>query len=126
MIMRCSHCGVCCTETEMPLSKKDITRLERKNLGKDFVNYDSEGYAILKNREGYCVFYDRHKQRCSVYSERPAGCRVYPVIFDEEKGIVTDSICECTSTISESEKELRGKKVIKLLEVIDHEALERH
>ena len=65
--MRCSNCGVCCTETEMLLSKKDIKRLEKKGFSQNqFVNYDKQGYAQLKNREGYCIFYDLKNRQCSV------------------------------------------------------------
>jgi uncharacterized protein len=124
--MHCSNCGVCCTETEMLLSKKDIKRLEEKGFSQNqFVKYDRQGYAQLKNRDGYCVFYDHKNRQCSVYVDRPCGCRVYPVILDEETGIILDSICQERNTITQSEKNLKGKRVIKLLEIIDSEALER-
>ena len=124
--MRCSNCGVCCTETEMLLSKKDIKRLEKIGFSQSlFVVFDKHGYALLRNREGYCFFYDRLNHQCSVYVYRPAGCRVYPVILDEDKGIILDSICESRESITQSEKNLKGKRVIRLLEIIDSEALER-
>ncbi len=124
--MRCSNCGVCCTETEMLLSKKDIKRLEKKGFSQNqFVNYDKQGYAVLKNRDGYCVFYDLKNRKCSVYADRPAGCRVYPVIVDEDTGIILDDICQSRRSITQSEKNLKGKRVIRLLEIIDSEAQER-
>lgn len=124
--MHCTNCGVCCTETEMLLLKKDIRRLERRGfLRIEFARFDKEGYVQLKNRDGYCVFYDRNNQRCSVYADRPSGCRVYPVILDEEKGIVLDTICESRDSISDEEKRLKGRRVRRLLKVIDFEALER-
>jgi len=124
--MNCSNCGVCCTETEMLLSKNDIKRIENQGYSqKYFVLYNKQGYAELKNREGYCVFYDPKKRRCNVYIYRPYGCRVYPVIFDEENGIILDTICEARNTISNHEKKLKGKRVINLLRVIDTEANER-
>ena len=110
----------------MLLSKKDIKRLERRGFSeKVFARYDKQGYATLKNQDGYCVFYDLKNRQCSVYADRPSGCRVYPVIVDEDKGIVFDDICECANTIGEREKALKGKKVVKLLEKIDLEALKR-
>jgi Fe-S-cluster containining protein len=110
----------------MLLSKKDIKRLEKKGFSQNqFVNYDRQGYAQLRNCEGYCVFYDRKNRQCSVYVDRPAGCRVYPVILDEETGIILDSICQSRKSITQSEKKLKGKRVMKLLEIIDSEALER-
>ena len=124
--MRCSNCGVCCTETEMLLSERDVTRLVKKGFSKNyFVKYDKQGYFQLKNREGYCVFYDPKKRQCNVYADRPSGCRVYPVILDEEKGIVLDDICDSRNTITEREKKIKGKKVIRLLERIDSEAANR-
>ena len=125
--MRCSHCGVCCTETEMLLSKEDIKRLEKKGYNKKFfLRYDKACYAQLRNRNGYCVFYDLDKRQCSVYADKPSGCSVYPVILDEEKGIVIDDICPAKETITNEEKEAKGKEVIKLLEKIDNEAKCRH
>ncbi len=124
--MRCSNCGICCAETEMLLASKDIRRLEKKGYSKNyFVEIDKEGYAVLKNREGYCVFYDLKGHRCGVYADRPSGCRVYPVVFDEEKGIVLDEICNSWSSITEEEKKVEGKKVISLLYKIDAEAENR-
>ena len=124
--MDCSNCGICCTETEMLLCKKDIKRLEKRGFCQNqFVNFDKIGYALLKNREGYCIFYDLKNRKCSVYEDRPSGCRVYPVILDEETGIILDDICQSRNTITLEEKRIKGKKVIRLLEIIDAEASER-
>ena len=124
--MRCSKCGICCTETEMLLSEKDIKRLETAGFSKNsFVKFDRQGYALLRNQDGYCVFYDLNQKQCRIYSDRPVGCRVYPVILDEEKGIVFDDICNSCNTISEREKKYKGKIVVKLLERIDAEAEKR-
>lgn len=125
-IMHCSHCGICCTETEMLLSKKDITLLEKQGFNRNqFAKLDRQGFAQLKNVDGYCFFYDRSRQRCKVYSNRPAGCRVYPVVLDEETGIILDDICPERGTINDIEKSLKGQRVIKLLDKIDSEALVR-
>jgi hypothetical protein len=110
----------------MLLSQKDISRLEKLGFPKTyFVKFDRQGFAQLKNMDEYCVFYDRGNRRCSVYEHRPSGCRVYPVILDEETGIILDDICSERDTISVREKEVKGKKVIKLLEQIDAEAANR-
>ena len=124
--MRCSNCGICCTETEMLLALKDIKRLEKKGFRRNyFAEIDKQGYAVLKNRAGYCVFYDLKGRQCSVYDDRPSGCRVYPVILDEEKGIVFDEICDSCSSITVKERKVKGNKVINLLEKIDAEAENR-
>jgi hypothetical protein len=124
--MRCSNCGVCCTETEMLLSEKDIERLVNLGFKKSFfAKANREGYIQLKNRDGYCVFYDTKKRQCSIYINRPTGCKVYPVIVDEENGVIIDHICHSKHTISDSEKRVKGKRVIRLLERIDSEAENR-
>ena len=124
--MRCLRCGVCCKETEMLLSEKDIERLERKGYKREFfVRFDSEGYATLRNQRDHCVFYDPEKRRCKVRASRPLGCRIYPVMYDEDNGIVLDSICPSCSSVDENEKAKRGAKVLKLLKTIDAEAEKR-
>ena len=124
--MRCLRCGVCCKETEMLLSAADIKRLERKGYDRDFfVRFDSEGYATLRNNRGYCVFYDTEKRHCKVRANRPLGCRIYPVIYDENKGITVDTICPSRDSVTDKQKAKRGKKVLKLLETIDAEAKNR-
>jgi len=125
--MRCLRCGACCRETEMLLANADIERLERKGYSKKFfVRFDSEGYAKLRNRQNHCIFYDVEKQQCKVYRERPLGCRLYPVIYNETKGIVVDSICPAGGNLNEKKLKRKGKKVVKLLEKIDAEAKRRH
>jgi Fe-S-cluster containining protein len=110
----------------MLLCKKDIKRLEKRGFYQNqFVNFDKKGYALLKNRGGYCIFYDLKNRKCSIYEDRPSGCRVYPVILDEETGIILDDICQSRNTITLEEKRVKGKKVIRLLEIIDAEASER-
>ena len=124
--MRCLRCGVCCRETEMLLSLKDIERLERKGYNRDFfVRFDSEGYATLRNNREYCVFYDAKKTRCKIRAHKPLGCRIYPVIYDEDKGIIVDPICPSRSSVTEKQRAKRGEKVLKLLETIDDEAKRR-
>jgi Fe-S-cluster containining protein len=124
--MRCLRCGVCCTETEMLLSTDDIQRLEGKGYRRGFFTvFDGDCYIKLRNLQGYCVFYDVEKRRCKVYAVRPLGCRLYPVICDEEKGIVVDEICCAKGKLNEKIIARKGRKVLKLLERIDSEAESR-
>jgi len=126
MIMRCLRCGVCCTETEMLLSAKDIECLESRGYDRDFfVRFDSEGYATLRNFHGYCIFYDVEKRICKVRANRPLGCRIYPVIYDEDKGITVDTSCPSHNSVTDKQKAEKGEKVLKLLKKIDAEAKRR-
>ena len=124
--MECLECGDCCLETEMLLSKKDIDRLEKKGFkSKYFSRQNNEGYVVLKNRKGHCIFFDVEQKRCKIYEDRPMGCRLYPIIFDDMKGIIADTLCPANNKWTENRKTHRGKKVIKLLKKIDSEAKQR-
>jgi hypothetical protein len=110
----------------MLLSKEDITRLEKKGYRKKFfARFDKAGYAKLRNHQGYCVFYNVEKCRCNAYRARPSGCRLYPVICDEDNNIIADTLCQAHETVTEQDKRRRGKRVHALLEKIDQEAQRR-
>jgi Fe-S-cluster containining protein len=110
----------------MLLSRGDIEKLEREGYPREFfVFFDKEGYAKLRNKRSHCVFYDVKSRRCKVYSSRPLGCRLYPVIYVEAKGIVVDKICRAKGKFNEKTLEGRGRRVLKLLEKIDEEAESR-
>jgi hypothetical protein len=107
----------------MLLSSADVERLERVGYDRQkFVRSDKHGYVRLKNRRGFCVFYDVEKCRCKIYKHRPLGCRIYPVIYSEQEGIMVDDLCPTKNTISESELKKKGKKVMELIQRIDREA----
>jgi Fe-S-cluster containining protein len=110
----------------MLLTKEDIKRIEKKGFHKKyFLKIDKEGYAQLKNRNGYCIFYNLEKHQCNIYPDKPSGCSVYPVILDEKSGIIIDDLCPEKDTIPLEEKDEKGKTVIKILKTIDAEAKTR-
>jgi Fe-S-cluster containining protein len=110
----------------MLLSDADIERLERARYNRQkFMRYDKHGFARLRNRHGFCVFYDSVKRRCRIYRQRPWGCRIYPVIYSEQEGIVVDDLCPMKNTVSEMELKRKGKKVMELLQRMDNEATHR-
>ena len=121
--MNCSRCGACCEKTEMMLSNADVERLERVGYNRlKFARSDRNGFVRLRNRSGYCVFHDLETCRCGIYKHRPLGCRIYPVIYSEQEGIVLDLLCPMTNTVSKREHRAKGKKLIELLKRIDAEA----
>jgi hypothetical protein len=87
----CKHCGMCCSELDVPLTEKDELLL------KEFwnISWKSKLGVYLKKRDGKCIFYDGG---CKIYSIRPIACRKYP-FYLREKG------CEL------SEYGINGKKV---------------
>jgi Fe-S-cluster containining protein len=110
----------------MMLSNADVERLEKVGYTRQkFMRYDNHGFARLQNCHGFCVFYDVVKCRCLIYEHRPLGCRIYPVIYSEQEGIVVDSLCPMKNTVSEMELKRKGKKVVELLQRMDNEATSR-
>jgi Fe-S-cluster containining protein len=110
----------------MLLSEEDISRLEKIGYNrKHFVLYDKQGFAKLRNRRGYCFFYDLKKRSCKVYEYRPLGCRIYPVIYNEGEGVVVDKLCPMRDTVSKGELKRNCVEVMKLLHRIDEEAEKR-
>jgi hypothetical protein len=110
----------------MLLSEADIRRLRNAGFRENsFVVYDEKGYARLRNVGGYCIFYDKDESECKVYRYRPLGCRIYPVIYVEEEGIVIDRLCIRGYTVSRAELKRKGAILKKLLQRIDKEAEKR-
>jgi len=105
------------------LSRADIRLLERAGHNKkEFALFNRQGFAQLRNRRGHCVFYQIEKCRCEVYRFRPLGCRIYPIIYSEEDGVIVDDLCPQAGTVSETEIDSKRGKLAKLLRRIDIEA----
>ena len=95
---KCVDCGICCHETEMILSARDVDRIKNndpKNMGIiNFVKKTADGLFQLKNADRYCVFFNTTTKSCKIYEVRPQGCRFYPLIYDSDKKLcVLDQEC---------------------------------
>jgi hypothetical protein len=68
----------------MLLLEDDVQRIVSLGFKEGSFAVESDGFKMLMNSGagGRCVFHDG--EQCSIYSNRPAGCRLYPVIFDED------------------------------------------
>jgi Fe-S-cluster containining protein len=76
----------------MLLLTEDVRRLENQGFKEDFFIFKFRGFKKLKNSNGRCVFHDG--EQCIIYSNRPSGCRLYPIIFDEDLNRpVKDKFC---------------------------------
>jgi len=76
----------------MPLSRIDIKRISRQGYKlKDFV-VKRKRERRLKNSNGRCVFLGDNG--CKIYSFRPEGCRLYPLVYNENNGkVVIHDLC---------------------------------
>ena len=77
----------------MLLLEEDVKRIVGLGYKEQFFASGSDGFKVLKNSsEGRCVFHDGEK--CTIYENRPKGCKLYPVIFDEDlMSAVKDELC---------------------------------
>jgi len=121
--MRCTHCEKCCRDTEMMLCETDLRRLERAGYARDgFSQMGEDGVRRLRNKDGYCYFYDVGAKRCSEYARRPLGCVLYPVNVSSEDEVVLDELCPEVDTVTSDEFEEKGRRLRMLLDTIAAEA----
>ncbi|MCK4299744.1 MAG: YkgJ family cysteine cluster protein, partial [Planctomycetes bacterium] len=109
-----------CLETEMPLTTVDLERLA--GLGHDPVDFTlvEDGFTFLSNVEERCYFLD-HGGRCSVYQDRPEGCRLYPLVLTEDMAdFRLDHLCSHRAAVQPEE----GHRTA-LLQLLDRIARER-
>ncbi len=67
----------------MLLLEDDVQRIVSLGFKEGSFAVESDGFKMLRNSSaGRCVFHDG--KQCTIYSNRPAGCRLYPIIFDED------------------------------------------
>jgi len=71
----------------------------------DYFVVKRDCWLQLKNHDGRCVFHDG--KHCSIYENRPEGCKTYPLVYDEDQGGATlDEECPHRNefTISEIDR----------------------
>jgi Fe-S-cluster containining protein len=111
-------CALCCYHTEMPLTESDIHRIE--GLGhrrEDFMVLDEDLVPQLVNDGDHCVFLGTNG-RCTIYQDRPQGCRLYPLVWDRETNkVVRDDFCPWNKEFpSDPQKEAALLRVLSTLE----------
>lgn len=90
----------------MLLLDEDVRRISALGYNKDFfAKKDPDGFQVLQNNsERRCVFHDG--TQCTIYEDRPKGCKLYPIIFDETSmTVVRDKLCPYRNEFSLSQKE---------------------
>ena len=93
-ICKTHACVKCCYNTEMLLLDEDVRRISELGYAEDFFSkVTPDGFKLLKNgKEGRCVFHDG--TNCTIYDNRPKGCKLYPIIFNEASmSAVKDDFC---------------------------------
>lgn len=94
----CKTClGGCCT-LPVEVNAADLDRMQladsflleenpkkvAKQLKKDGIveHYNSKKqlFTLARRADGSCQFYDKHRNRCTIYTRRPETCRNHPEI----------------------------------------------
>ncbi len=113
-------CHDCCLETEMPLTRRDVERLAARGHDPADFSVVEDGFTFLANVDGRCFFLGEDG-RCTEYAHRPEGCRLYPLVMDEEMStFVMDHVCPHAGEVSAAEADETA-----LLELLDRMARER-
>jgi Fe-S-cluster containining protein len=113
----------------MVLSQADVDRLVAKGHKQaDFSETDEDGFVKLRNvdatapDEGKHCFFLR-ESRCSVYADRPEGCRWYPVILSDSGKVVRDE--DCPHRQEFPVPPAAERKLLKIVAVLHREAMRR-
>lgn len=89
-------CSACCHDTEMLLTEADVARLSALRPGPFWFRAD-DGYMQLRTRDAPgapCWFLEGG--RCSVWADRPEGCRAYPAVWDGRRTLLDARHCPHT------------------------------
>ncbi len=109
----------CCHETEMLLTLADVERISRLSglTVEHFAVTNDDGFYQLRNINGHCIFLDTNTKRCTIYSFKPSGCQVYPVIFDlDANECLLDDTCPFRGLITASELRKTCHQTKKIIE----------
>ena len=124
-------CSKCCRETEMPLTRADISKIEALGHKLSFFTVvHTDGTVRLANsRETKaCVFLDTKSSdvdapgTCSLWQNLPEGCRIYPLILDELDQPFLDELCPHRDEFPLPPVGLRGR-LLMLSDILDGEAI---
>lgn len=117
-----NNCIKCCLETRMPLSNQDIERIKMLGFNTKFFITSKKGWLQLKNKNGKCIFHNGIL--CTIYKDRPEGCRLYPIIYDKNESIaIFDKDCPYKDNFKISKGVI--KKLYALVSKLEHEKAQR-
>ena len=77
----------------MLLLEEDVERISGLGYEEKFFAARTKGFKVLKNSRAHrCVFHDG--TQCTIYENRPKGCKLYPIIFSEDSmSALKDDLC---------------------------------
>ena len=116
-------CVECCLETRMPLSNFDLKRILKLGHEREYFAVKAKKEWRLKNNSGRCVFLS--EEGCRIYRHRPEGCRLYPLVYDENlREAVVDPFCPYGGLLKVQKND--GKRLKVLLEKLSETRFCKH
>jgi len=101
-IQACSTCtDICCKRTTYKLTNADIDRILQvctMQAVQEAMFQNIDGTIQLKQP---CHFLDSDN-KCSIYPHRPLGCRIYPVVWNNEATV--DTTCQGHEEVQHPER----------------------
>jgi Fe-S-cluster containining protein len=103
----------------MPLTRVDMRRITRKGFRlSDFAVKVGVEWR-LRNSSGRCFFLSGGL--CRIYSHRPEGCRLYPLVYNEDMGkLAMDNLCPHGSEFEVDEEDTA--RLMRLIRRLEKEA----
>jgi Fe-S-cluster containining protein len=106
----------------MLLTNSDIKRIQNQGYDTRFFIQEQDHWFILKNHQHRCVFHD--KTQCTIYEHKPAGCTLYPIVFNKDHNQpIFDN--ECPSKTSFQMTETAKQNIICLVSTLEKERIAR-
>lgn len=130
---RCTQCGNCCKDPLLPLTDSDIERItkhtgeETKDLvrwvDRNGIDMDDEPEAFVILKQGKRVMVLKHEgggcrylgsdDRCTIYGQRPLGCRIFPFdpSYNEKRQLRRLKLIQATDCKYELDGENDAEKI---------------
>lgn len=80
---QCKMCGECCHRRRVPLTARDIERLQGFRDPQEFIVIYGEKRFVMEKRmwDDGCVFL--HDGKCTIQEDKPLICRLFPVAMSQ-------------------------------------------
>lgn len=111
----CLECGgFCCKLGGVVASRNEVKAILAQGYPNHFIRLADDVYGHDWGSDGTCPYFKNGQ--CSIYSLRPLGCRMFPVVHTSSTDIV---LVECPLACFLSKDELQLRKKL-LMECPDH------
>jgi Fe-S-cluster containining protein len=104
----CLDCeGHCCKLGGVVATQNEVDAITKLGYPNYFVQLSNDVCGIEWENDGSCPYL--MNGLCSIYSVRPLGCRIFPVIQDQNHDV---TLIECPLSFSISDNEIEQRKQI--------------